>query len=399
MTPNKGGEQKGQQRVPGDLAPFDGGPSPENFSQKKGTGFDAKRLETCPLFLNACERIPALEMHWRGYARKRLSSQTRPEGSLGELERCVERIVAIQQKEKPSIARKRIVIFAADHGVEREGVSLYPREVTSAMVYNFLRGGATINAFARSVNAEVEIVDVGVDHDFEEEKELISKKIGRGTRNFRQTQAMTVEEMEQALNAGWDRALQAKRDGIEMVGVGEMGIGNTTAASAVIAAVTRSSTERVTGRGTGINDRILNHKIRVIEEALEVNRIHLNHPLSILQSVGGFEIAAIAGFILGAVSERIPCVVDGLIASAGALIPVKLNPEVVNYLFFAHQSEEKGHRMILEELDVHPLLDLSMRLGEGTGACLAMGLLECAVRAYNEVATFEEASVARKKSS
>ena len=341
--------------------------------------------------------IPSIDSTWREKARKRLAEQTRPEGSLGELERFVERIVAIQKKEWPSVARKRIVIFAADHGVEAEGVSLYPREVTPAMVYNFLLGGATINAFARSVGVEVEVVDVGVDHEFKEEPRLLSRKIRRGTSNLKMGQAMTREELLQAFEIGWERAQAAKESGVELAGVGEMGIGNTTSASAVIAALTQALPEQVTGRGTGITDEMLQHKIRVIEEALQVNHEFLTDSFSILQSVGGFEIAAIAGFVIGAVSFGIPCVIDGWIASAGALAAVRLNPALLDYLFFAHESEERGHRILLEELDVKPLLRLSMRLGEGTGACLAMGILEAAVRAYNEVATFEEAKVAGKK--
>ena len=341
--------------------------------------------------------IPFLDPTWREKARKRLAEQTRPEGSLGELERFMERIVAIQKKERPLVARKRIVIFAADHGVEAEGVSLYPREVTPAMVYNFLSGGATINAFARSVGVEVEVVDVGVDHEFGEEPRLLSRKIRRGTSNLKMGQAMTREELLQALEIGWERAQAAKESGVELAGVGEMGIGNTTAASAVIAALTQALPEQVTGRGTGITDEMLQHKIQVIEETLQVNQEFLTDSFSILQSVGGFEIAAIAGFVIAAASFGIPCVIDGWIASAGALAAVRLNPALLDYLFFAHESEERGHRILLEELDVKPLLRLSMRLGEGTGACLAMGILEAAVRAYNEVATFEEAKVAGKK--
>ena len=281
-----------------------------------------------PEFQFCFERIQAispLNSVWREKARKRLVEQTRPEGSLGELERYLERIVAIQEREAPSVAKKRIVIFASDHGVEAEGVSLYPREVTPAMVYNFLSGGATINAFARSIGAEVEVVDVGVDHEFEENSTLISRKIRRATSNFRKDQAMSSEEVLRALEIGWERAREAKEAGVELLGVGEMGIGNTTAASAVIAALTQVSPEQVTGRGTGISDKMLQHKIQVIEEALRVNRGFLTHPFSILQALGGFEIAAMSGFIIAAASFGIPCVVDGWIASASALAAIRLN--------------------------------------------------------------------------
>ena len=334
---------------------------------------------------------------WREKARQRLREQTRPEGSLGELELYLEQIVSIQAKERPSVSKKRIIVFAGDHGVEAEGVSLYPREVTPAMVYNFLSGGATISAFARSVRAEVEVVDVGVDYEFESAPHLVSRKIRRGTSNIKEKQAMTSSELFQALEVGWERAAQAEKDGVEILGIGEMGIGNTTAASAVISALTKTDPKKVTGKGTGIDDVMLERKIRVIEEALQANRAYLTDPFSILQSLGGFEIAAISGCVLGAAHFKIPCVIDGWIASSGSLIPIQLNPSVLDYLFFDHESEEKGHRILLEELDVRPLLKLSMRLGEGTGACLAMSILEAAVSAYNEVATFKEAKVARKK--
>lgn len=356
--------------------------------------------DTFKIWQKRLQAIPPLDPAWRERARVRLREQTRPEGSLGELEPCLERLVAIQQKEKPSVSKKRIVVFAGDHGVEREGVSLYPREVTPAMVYNFLSGRATINAFARSVGVEVQVVDVGVDHEFDTGgapfiAPLHSRKIRRGTSNIRETQAMASGELLEALEAGWEMALQAKRDGVELLGVGEMGIGNTTAASAVISALTKSRPGPMTGRGTGIDEASLQHKIQVIEEALRVNRPFLDDPFSILQSVGGFEIAAIAGCVVGAASQGIPCVVDGWITAAGALAMIQLNPTILDYLFFAHESEERGHRILLEELNTRPLLKLSMRLGEGTGACLAMGILDAAVRAYNEVATFGEAKVAK----
>jgi nicotinate-nucleotide--dimethylbenzimidazole phosphoribosyltransferase len=343
------------------------------------------------------QAILPLDPSWKQKARQRLLEQTRPEGSLGKLESYLERLVAIQKREKPSVARKRIVLFAADHGVEAEGVSLYPREVTRSMVYNFLSGKATINAFARAVGVEVRVVDMGVDHEFGPEPGLLSRKVRPGTSNIRETQAMSEQELLQALETGWEIAREAGEDEVELLGVGEMGIANTTAASAVISALTKIPPERVTGRGTGIDDPTLKHKVEVIEQALEVNHAYLQDPFSILESLGGFEIAAIAGCVMGAAHQGIPCVIDGWIAFAGALVPIQLQPLLLDYLFFAHESEEKGHRLLLEELDIHPLLKLSMRLGEGTGACLAMAILEAAVRAYNEVATFDEAQVARKK--
>jgi nicotinate-nucleotide--dimethylbenzimidazole phosphoribosyltransferase len=341
------------------------------------------------------DAIRDLDKSWREKARKRLAEQTRPQGSLGVLEEVVEWLVAIQEKERPSVTRKRILIFAADHGVEEEKVSLYPKSVTQAMVYNFLNGGATINSRARSVGAEVEIIDVGVDADFENAPGLVHAKIRRGTRNMTREPAMTKEELAQALEAGWARVERAKQDGVELLGLGEMGIANTTAASAVIAALTGRKPETVTGRGTGLDDEAMKHKIEIVRQSLEQQRPFLTNPFSILQCVGGYEIAALAGAIFAAGHFRLPVVIDGWIVAAAALVGIRLNPHILSYLFFSHQSEEIGHRLILEELDAHPLLNLKMRLGEASGAALAMSILDAAVRIYHEVATFQEARVAQ----
>lgn len=342
------------------------------------------------------KEISGADTAWREKARRRLREQTRPEGSLGFLEEMLERLVAIQKTDTPSVKRKRILIFAADHGVEEEGVSLYPREVTKAMVLNFIHGGATINSLARFAGAEVEVVDVGVDGDFGEESRLIHAKIRRGTRNMTQEPAMTEEELHRAMSVGWDLARKAKAEGVELLGLGEMGIANTTAASAVIGALTGASVETVTGRGTGLGPEALQHKAEVIQRALDLHRDLLDHPLSVLRSVGGYELAAMTGAILAAARTGLPVVIDGWIVSASAFAAIRLNPAILDYLFFAHQSEERGHRFVLEELDVHPLLHLGMRLGEASGAALAMNLLDAAVRVYCEVATFAEAGVANR---
>ena len=342
-------------------------------------------------------QIKGLDPAWRQKAKTRLREQTRPEGSLGVLESFLERLVAIQKMEKPDTRRKRILIFAADHGVAEEGVSLYPKEVTKAMVVNFLNGGATVNALARQIHAEVLVVDIGVDADFGNDPRLIHAKIGRGTRNLARESAMTEEQFERAMNTGWQLVHQAKDDGIHLLALGEMGIGNTTAASCVIAAMTERSAEEVAGRGTGLNDAQLAHKTAVIQKALNLHRTLCIDPCSVLRQVGGFEIAAMTGAILAAARLNIPVVVDGWIVSASVLAAVHLNPAVLDYLFFAHQSEEKGHRALLQSLEVQPILNLSMRLGEASGAAFAMGILDAAVRVYNETATFKEAQVAGKK--
>lgn len=343
------------------------------------------------------KEIPPLDPGWRHVARQRLKEQTRPEGSLGLLESFIERLVAIQKKERPDIERKRILIFAADHGVSEEGVSLYPREVTQAMVRNFLNGGATINALARYLRAEVRVIDVGVDADFEAALNLIQAKVRPGTRNMTREAAMTLAELDQALNAGWDVVRKAKEEGVQVLALGEMGIGNTTAASAVVAALTEQDPESVTGRGTGLDEAGLLHKIEVIKRALQLHQKFLEDPLRVLQCVGGYEIAAMTGAILAAARFQIPAVIDGWIVSASVLAAARLNERVLDYLFFAHQSEERGHRLLLKMLEVEPVLNLSMRLGEASGAALAIGILEAAVRVYNEVATFAEAGVANRE--
>ena len=323
----------------------------------------------------------------------RLDRLTKPPGSLGRLEEIACRYVAITGKEKPRLQKKRIYVFAADHGVTAEGVSAYPKEVTAQMVYNFLRGGAAINVLARQAGAEIRVVDVGVDHDFGPLKELIQKKVARGTRNMAEGAAMTEAEAGAALEVGLDLADQAAREGVDLIGVGEMGIGNTTASSAITAVLTGAPLKIVTGRGTGLDDDGLQNKIKVIEQAIKVNRPDPKNPVDVLIKVGGLEIAAIAGLIVGAAAHRIPVVIDGFISTAGALIAVRMKSSVADALFASHQSVEGGHRIILREMGLVPLLDLSLRLGEGTGSALAMNLIDAGLKVLMEMATFGEAGV------
>jgi nicotinate-nucleotide--dimethylbenzimidazole phosphoribosyltransferase len=341
-------------------------------------------------------RIPQPDAAWAQKARQRLNEQTRPQGSLGLLEGILERLAAIQKKERLDIGKKRILIFAADHGVAEENVSLYPKEVTQAMVLNFLSGGATINALARHLGAEVQVVDMGVAGDFEKAPGLLQHKIARGTKNMVQEPAMTVLELERALQTGWNLAEDAVRDGIQILALGEMGIGNTTAATAVIAALAGVPPALITGRGTGLDEPMRLHKAAVIEKALKRHQPLLGDPLKIMQCVGGYEIAAMMGAILSAARAELPVIIDGWIVSAAALAAVEWNAKSLDYLFFAHESAEQGHRFLLERFDVRPLLDLSMRLGEASGAALALNLLQAAVHIYNETATFEEAGVSKR---
>lgn len=326
-------------------------------------------------------------------AQAKLDNKTKPLGSLGALEEVARRFAAITGNLSPQVGKKVIFTFAGDHGIVEEGVSLFPKEVTPQMVLNFMRGGAGVNVLARHSGAEVRVVDVGVDYDFEPSPGLIIKKIAKGTRNFAKESAMTREEAVAALEVGIELAAQAKAEGVTMVGTGEMGIGNTSPSSAIIAAFSRCTVREVTHRGTGINDSALEHKIKVIEAGLELNRPDPNDPLDVLAKVGGLEIAGIAGLVLGAAANRLPVVVDGFISTAGALIACEMHPCVREYIFAAHASVEIGHRMMLERIGATPMLDLKLRLGEGTGAALAMGLIDAGLKILNEMATFAEAGV------
>lgn len=326
-------------------------------------------------------------------AQAKLDNKTKPLGSLGRLEEFARRYAAISGSLEPVTGKKVIFTFAADHGVVEEGVSAFPKEVTAQMVFNFLNGGAGINVLANHVGAEVLVVDIGVDHDFGDTPGLIGRKIARGTRNMAQGPAMDREEAIAALEVGIELANCCTSEGVAMAGTGEMGIGNTTAASAIIAAFSGLPVVEVTHRGTGISDPALAHKVRVIEQALAVNRPDPADPIDVLAKVGGFEIAGIAGLVLGCAANRIPVVVDGFISTAGALVATELHPHVRDYLFAAHQSVEVGHRFMLERIGAEPILDLRLRLGEGTGAALAMGIIEAGVKVLKEMATFEEAGV------
>lgn len=326
-------------------------------------------------------------------AQARLDNKTKPPGSLGRLEEFARRLVAISGEKHPDTAKKIIFTFAGDHGVTEEGVSLYPCEVTTQMVYNFLNGGAGVNVLARHAGAEVRVVDVGVYSDFEDAPGLIRKKVAKGTKNLAKGPAMTREEAIAAMQVGIELADKCKAEGVAMTGTGEMGIGNTTPSSAIIAAISGIPVRDLTHRGTGIGDAALENKIRVIEQGLAVNQPDPKDPLDVLAKVGGLEIAGIAGLVLGCAANRIPVVVDGFISTAGALIASELHPNVRDYIFAAHKSVEIGHRFMLERIGAEPILDLDFRLGEGTGAALAMTLIDAGVKILKEMATFEEAGV------
>lgn len=341
-------------------------------------------------------QIEPLDPEWMRRAEARQASLTKPPGSLGRLEDLANRIVAIQRSLTPTVERARIVVCAADHGVTAEGVAPYPSAVTGQMVANFLAGGAGVNALARIAGAEVRVVDIGVAANLEHAPGLHSRRIAAGTRNMAREPAMTAEQANAAVAVGLEMGRDAIAAGIDMIGLGEMGIGNSTAASAVTAALTGMSVDRVTGRGTGADDAMLAQKIRVIETALERHRPDPEDAIDVLTKVGGFELAGLAGVLLAAAAGRKVVVTDGFIATAAAALAVRMCPAANEYLFAAHRSPEPGHTALLALIGQEPLLDLRMRLGEGTGAALAFVVIRAAVAAFTEMATFGSAGVSNR---
>jgi nicotinate-nucleotide--dimethylbenzimidazole phosphoribosyltransferase len=342
-------------------------------------------------------QIKPLNPEWTARAQERLDSLTKPVGSLGRLEELAAQYVAIREELFPPLEIKRVVVFVADHGVVAEKVSAYPQEVTFQMVHNFLRGGAGINVLSLQAGARVEVVDIGVNHDFEPGLNLVYRKVAYGTRNMAQEPAMTREEALRALWVGVERAQEAVEDGVDVLAAGDMGIGNTTPAAALTAVFTGRPVGAATGRGTGIDADAYSHKVAVINRAISLNKPTADDPVGALAAVGGLEIAGIAGLILGAAAARRPLILDGFIATAGALVAAQLVPAVKDYLIAAHRSVEPGHQVMLDHLGLKPLFNLNMRLGEGTGAVLGMGLLEAGWHIYRGMATFAEAGVAEKK--
>lgn len=342
-------------------------------------------------------KIESIKKEFLEIAWQRLNCLTKPQGSLGRLEEIAARLVAIYENPMPEIKGKAVLVFASDHGVTEEGVSAFPKEVTAQMVFNFLRGTAGINVLAKHAGADVAVVDVGVDYDFGEIEGLISKKIVKGARNIANTSALTREEAIRCIEVGIDLVKKYRTSGYNLFATGEMGIGNTTPSSAVISVLTHSKVEEVTGRGTGINDRIFKRKIEVIKRAIEINKPVPSDPVDVLAKVGGPEIGACAGVVLSCASLKIPVIIDGFISTAGALIAYCINPLVKDYIFASHNSVEPGHKKVLDFMGLKPLLDLNLRLGEGTGAAIAMTIIEAGLKIYREMATFKEAGVSDKK--
>jgi nicotinate-nucleotide--dimethylbenzimidazole phosphoribosyltransferase len=340
-------------------------------------------------------RISPVSESWRLEAQARLDRLTKPLGSLGQLEAIAAQFIAIRQGEPVLPLEKAVYVFAADHGITAEGVSAYPSAVTQQMVLNFLAGGAAINVLARQHGVGLHVVDVGVDAAFEDAPGLLHHKVARGTANMLHQPAMSDEQLTEALGVGAELASQAAAAGVTLLAIGEMGIGNTTSASAITCALTGASPQDATGRGTGLDEGAHARKIEIIAATLTnfERRVAAPTALEILRHLGGLEIAAMTGMVLAAAQQHVAVVADGFISTAAAALAAEMVPNCRGYLFAGHQSEEPGHRLLLEQLRLRPILNLNMRLGEGSGAVLAMPMIESALALYSGMATFASAGV------
>ncbi|RRR75887.1 MAG: nicotinate-nucleotide--dimethylbenzimidazole phosphoribosyltransferase [Candidatus Viridilinea halotolerans] len=348
------------------------------------------------LLATTIAQIGPPDQNARTAARERQDQLTKPQGSLGRLEQVSIQLAAITGQARPRINHPAVVVMAADHGIARQGVSAFPPEVTPQMVLNFLAGGAAINVLARHARAQVVVVDVGVACDLPPHPDLRVHKLGYGTADFSQTPAMSREQAQAALEVGITVAHDLVAHGVDMLATGDMGIGNTTASSAIVAAISGRPAAEVTGRGTGLDNHALQRKMDLISGALARHQPNPQDGLDVLAKVGGFEIGGLAGVMLGAASRRVPVVVDGFISGAAAMIACTLAPTAQPYLIAAHRSVEQGHQAVFGHLDLDPLLDLNLRLGEGTGAALGIALCQAACKILDEMATFGEAGVAAK---
>ncbi|MBF0387061.1 MAG: nicotinate-nucleotide--dimethylbenzimidazole phosphoribosyltransferase [Candidatus Omnitrophica bacterium] len=343
---------------------------------------------------NTVSRIERIDFSLAEETQQRLDRLTKPQGSLGRLEELAKQVVEITRVHSPDLTHKVVFVMAGDHGVTAEGVSAFPKEVTPQMVYNFLKGGAGINVLARHVGARVVVADLGVAVDLASHSGLIVRKVNYGTGNMSKGPAMTRQDAVRSIENGIEIFEAEYKKGVNLAATGEMGIGNTTAASAIVAAITGLAVEAVTGKGTGIDIAAWQKKVAVIGQALLVNKPDPKDGIDVLAKVGGFEIGGLVGVILAAAARRVPVVVDGFISSAAALVAVVIEPKVKDYLIASHASVEIGHKIVWEYLSLRPVLDLNLRLGEGTGAALAMGIVEAGVKILTRMSTFETAGVA-----
>src|SRR5882672_369645 len=371
-------------------------------STSSDSGIDRHRRRNCwnvtPRSIASLVSIPPIDENARQEARRRQDRLTKPAGSLGRLEQLSIDLAGMTGQLSPRLEHRVVFTLAADHGVATEGVSAYPREVTAQMVLNFLAGGAAVNVLARLFGARVVVADLGVDADLPNHPQLRSLKVRRGTASITQGPAMSVEEAQRAIDHGRGLVLDEIEHGLDVVLTGDMGIGNTTASAALICALTGLDPQDVVGRGTGVDDAGLARKRAAVRTALETNAKRIaGGPIDALAAVGGLEIAGLAGVIIEAASQRRPVLIDGFISAAAALAAAQIAPGATGYMIASHRSQELGHAAALRELGLKPLFDLDLRLGEGTGAVLALPLLDAAVRILNEMATFDEAGVSDRE--
>ncbi|MEP9412353.1 MAG: nicotinate-nucleotide--dimethylbenzimidazole phosphoribosyltransferase [Candidatus Brocadia sp.] len=345
------------------------------------------------LLKHTLERIEDVIIDPDGKIASKFKAFAIPKGSLGRLEELATIYASIKGGVNFQISHKKIFIMAGDHGVVEEGVSAFPRQVTIQMVRNFIEGGAAINVLARHIGARVIVVDCGVASDLEKKSYLKIKKVGPGTKNMAMGSAMSREEAIRSIEAGIELIEEELEEGLDIIGTGDMGIANTTPSSAILAVLGQIDVESATGRGTGLDEKSFQRKIRVIKKAIDVNQPDPDDPIDVLAKVGGYEIGGLAGLCLGAARYRVPVILDGFISTAGALIAHAIEPKVKKYLIASHVSAEKGHRIMLKLLGKIPLFDLNMRLGEGTGAALGINLVEAGIKLLTEMATFHEAGV------
>ncbi|NOU91797.1 nicotinate-nucleotide--dimethylbenzimidazole phosphoribosyltransferase [Paenibacillus sp. LMG 31456] len=343
------------------------------------------------------KEIKPLDQEAIAAAGRHLDQLTKPPGSLGKLEDTARQLAGITGETIAEFGKKAVIVMAGDHGVCEEGISAFPAEVTPQMVLNFLSGGAAVNVLARQAGADVVCVDIGVNADLEH-PQLYSRKVRKGTRNMMRGPAMTEQEALEAIHIGIDLVKDLVADGYTMFATGEMGIGNTTASSALLAVLTGTDVAGAVGRGTGIDNEMLRHKQEVIERAIEVNKPDASNPFDVLAKLGGLEIAGLTGVILGAALYRKPVVIDGFISSAAALVASRIAPQSASYIIASHLSHEQGHARLLEAIGLSPMLRMDMRLGEGTGAVLAFSLIEASIRIMKEMATFTSAGVSQAPS-
>lgn len=328
--------------------------------------------------------------------KQKIDFKTKPLGALGMLEKLAYQIGTIQRTLNPVLKQPTIVVFAADHGIANEGVSAYPPEVTHQMVLNFLNGGAAINVFSNQNNIRLIIVDAGVNFDFNATPNLLNCKVGNGTKSFLNNKAMTTNELEQCFKNAHQIVEKVNNDGCNIIGFGEMGIGNTSTATMLMSYLCDFPIESCIGRGTGLNDNQLNHKIQILNQAKRFHG-HLSDPMEILQTFGGFEVAQMCGAMLAAYEKNMLIMVDGFIASTALLVASKLKADIINNAIFCHQSDEAGHHLLLQHFNATPLIQLNLRVGEGTGCAIAYPIIQSAVNFLNEMASFESAEVSNKE--